>query len=185
VHYRDVHRGDIIVFLKPNPRDAGPGAGLKRAIGIPGDKIHLEHGVVYLNGGVAQNEPYAALPRDDGKPEQMYQPADDFPRFGTPPGAPRCGSQDEPSHVEGPDIVCRGQGFCHGRQPRGLAERRFWGLCRGRTSWGGRCSTTVLPDSEPTDAEMTRDRDRIGSFFDTALHFFTRTRWSRTLHPIK
>ena len=41
---------------------------MKRAIGIPGDKIHLEHGVVYLNG-VAQNEPYAALPRDDGKPE--------------------------------------------------------------------------------------------------------------------
>src|SRR5579863_10270847 len=58
VHYRDIRRGDIIVFLKPNPET--PDLVLvKRAIGIPGDRIHLEHGIVYLNGQ-PQNEPYAA-----------------------------------------------------------------------------------------------------------------------------
>jgi len=44
VHYRDVRRGDIIVFMKPNPET--PDLVLvKRAIGIPGDRIHLEHGL--------------------------------------------------------------------------------------------------------------------------------------------
>src|SRR6202789_1293957 len=78
VRYRDVHRGDIIVFLKPHPET--PDLYLvKRCIGLPGDRIHLEHGVVYLNG-VAQNEPYAQMPRDDGDPEDAYAPyRDDFP----------------------------------------------------------------------------------------------------------
>ena len=49
------------------------------ASGFPGDKIHLEHGIVYLNG-VAQNEPYAAMPRSDGDLEDAYIPyRDDFP----------------------------------------------------------------------------------------------------------
>ncbi len=43
VHYRSVKRGDIIVFLKPNPES--PDLILvKRAIGFPGDLIHLPYG---------------------------------------------------------------------------------------------------------------------------------------------
>ena len=78
MHYREPRRGDIIVFLKPHPET--PDLYLvKRCIGLPGDRIHLEHGVVYLNG-VAQNEPYAQMPRDDGDPEDAYVPyRDDFP----------------------------------------------------------------------------------------------------------
>jgi len=104
VHYRDVHRGDIIVFMKPNPES--PDLVLvKRAIGIPGDKIHLEHGVVYLNG-VAQNEPYAQLPRDDGDSEDVYQQTrDDFPANGVPNGSTELWAQDEPSHIVDGDLV--------------------------------------------------------------------------------
>ena len=83
VHYRPVQRGDVIVFYKPNPES--PDLILvKRCIGIPGDRIHLRHGVVYLNG-VAQNEPYAQQPTDDDDPEHSYVPyRDDFPSI-TPP----------------------------------------------------------------------------------------------------
>src|SRR5271168_2266417 len=83
VYYRDVRRGDIIVFLKPNPET--PDLYLvKRAIGIPGDHIHLRNGIVYLNG-VAQDEPQAGKPVDDGNPQHAYQPyRDDFPSV--PPG---------------------------------------------------------------------------------------------------
>src|ERR1700744_1421654 len=60
--YSEVHRGDIVVFYKPAPESTGEHAPLvKRVIGIPGDRIHLRDGVVYLNG-VAQAEPYAARP---------------------------------------------------------------------------------------------------------------------------
>jgi signal peptidase I len=53
--YRHVDRGDVIVFHFPHQ----PGEHLvKRVIGIPGDRIRLIDGVVYLNGK-AQREPYA------------------------------------------------------------------------------------------------------------------------------
>src|SRR3984885_239251 len=62
LHYRDVRRGDVIVFYKPVEERNGEHIFLvKRVIGIPGDHIHLRNGVVYLNG-VAQVEPQAAKP---------------------------------------------------------------------------------------------------------------------------
>ena len=43
VYYRNVHRGDVIVFFKPGEPDLYL---VKRVIGIPGDRIHLRNGVV-------------------------------------------------------------------------------------------------------------------------------------------
>ena len=60
VHYRDPKRGDVVVFFKPVAENNGEHIPLvKRLIGVPGDRIHLRNGIVYLNG-VAQNEPQAA-----------------------------------------------------------------------------------------------------------------------------
>src|SRR6266852_5054446 len=54
IPYREIKRGDIVVFLSP----VQPGLFVvKRVMGIPGDRIHLKNGVVYRNG-VALNEPY-------------------------------------------------------------------------------------------------------------------------------
>ncbi len=38
--YRHVRHGDIVVFLHPDPHDAGTYV-VKRIIGVPGDRIHL------------------------------------------------------------------------------------------------------------------------------------------------
>src|ERR1700748_2144091 len=74
VHYRDVKRGDIIVFFKPVEENGDHIFLVKRVVGIPGDRIHLRNGIVYLNG-VAQNEPLAAKTTAD-----TYDPyVDDFP----------------------------------------------------------------------------------------------------------
>ncbi len=62
LHYRDVRRGDIVVFYKPTQEANGEHIFVvKRVVGIPGDRIHLRNGIVYLNG-VAQDEPQAAKP---------------------------------------------------------------------------------------------------------------------------
>lgn len=61
-------RGDIITWENDatrelTSRDGGEPAGLiKRIIGLPGDKIELKDGIVYLNGK-PQREPYIAKPR--------------------------------------------------------------------------------------------------------------------------
>jgi len=48
LHYREPKRGDIVVFLKPSadpdPVDGSPRIRflVKRLIGVPGDRIHLQ-----------------------------------------------------------------------------------------------------------------------------------------------
>jgi signal peptidase I len=55
IPYREVRRGDVIVFHFP----LQPAEHLvKRVIGVPGDRIKLVNGIVYLNGR-PQREPYA------------------------------------------------------------------------------------------------------------------------------
>ena len=140
VHYRDVRRGDIIVFLKPNPES--PDLILvKRCIGIPGDRIHLEHGVVYLNG-VAQNEPYAGMPADDGNPFHAYAPyRDDFPS--DLPGIEEQANAnnaslwavDLPNHVVNGDLmVPPGSVFAMGDNRTESLDGRYWGFVPERTS---------------------------------------------------
>jgi signal peptidase I len=67
-----IHRGDLIVFHYPVDSSLHL---VKRVIGLPGDRIHLRDGHVYVNGR-ALFEPYA-----------LYRPSvpdtyrDDFPRL--------------------------------------------------------------------------------------------------------
>jgi len=187
VHHRDIQRGDIIVFMKPNPES--PDLVLvKRTIGVPGDKIHLEHGVVYLNG-VAQNEAYAALPRDDTRdPSDVYEPArDDFPAHGVPTGSTSVWEQDEPTHIDGQDLVVpAGKVFAMGDNREHSLDGRFWGFVPRENIMGRPLfNYWSFESGEEMDTEPPSMGARIGSFFTTAIHIFDKTRWKRTLHMIK
>jgi signal peptidase I len=117
VHYREVHRGDIVVFYKPTEEPNGEHIFLaKRVIGIPGDHIHLGNGIVYLNG-VAQEEPQAAK-----LTSANYDPyVDDFPSVD--PSAelgvtPKWSVQVLTYIQRGNLVVPPRQLFCDGRQPQ-------------------------------------------------------------------
>ena len=184
VRYREPKRGDVIVFLKPNPEE--PDLILvKRLIGVPGDRIHLEHGVVYLNG-VAQAEPYAAMPRVSDDPAEAYEAArDDFPARGTPPSdlTTALWTDELPSHIQNGDLVVPpGKVFAMGDNRTHSADGRFWGFVP-RENILGRPMFNYW-SYETTSAEVEAGNDgfgaKVGSFFKTALHFFDRTRWKRT-----
>jgi signal peptidase I len=66
-----IRRGDVIVFH--DPVDDPSVHLVKRVIGLPGERIHLRDGVVYIND-VAIREPYAVHRR---APADEYR--DDFP----------------------------------------------------------------------------------------------------------
>ncbi len=48
--YRDVERGDIVVFHHPEPHPYL----VKRVVGLPGDRLRIEDGRVVVNGVPAQ-----------------------------------------------------------------------------------------------------------------------------------
>src|SRR5688500_1799779 len=73
--YREIRRGDIVVFLSPQQ----PGLYVvKRIRGVPGDRLRVQNGRLYINGEL-QDEPFV---NHTGMPD----PAGDFPAY-TPDGA--------------------------------------------------------------------------------------------------
>ncbi|HEV2577539.1 MAG TPA: signal peptidase I [Acidobacteriaceae bacterium] len=188
VHYRPVKRGDIIVFLKPNPET--PDLILvKRAIGVPGDHIHLRHGVVYVNG-VAQNEPYAKMPNDnDGDFEDAYQPyRDDFPAIAPPPDiqVTDLWRVDLPTHIQGDDIVVPPDRiFAMGDNRTESLDSRFWGFVPMENIMG-RPMFVYWSFQTPADQEdKTSLGDRMSFMLHVVTHFFSGTRWSRTFHVVR
>ena len=185
VHYRPVKRGDIIVFLKPNPET--PDLILvKRCIGLPGDKIHLSHGVVYING-VPQSEPYAIQPTD-----QNYAPyRDDFPSDlegiesqAALNNAARW-AEEIPSHVvDGDLIVPPDSVFAMGDNRTESLDGRFWGFVPTKNIMG-RPMFVYWSFQTPSDQEeKTSVGDRISFMFHVVIHIFDQTRWKRTFHLV-
>jgi signal peptidase I len=187
VYYRPVHRGDVIVFMKPNPET--PDLILvKRAIGIPGDHIHLRHGVVYVNG-VAQNEPYAKMPGNDDNLQDAYEPyRDDFPSVTPPPEEQltELWREDLPTHIQGDDLVVPpDRVFAMGDNRTESLDSRYWGFVPEENIMG-RPMFVYWSFETPADQEdKTSAADRIGFMFHVVTHLFGGTRWSRTFHVIR
>jgi signal peptidase I len=189
-HYREPQHGDIIVFLKPRPET--PDLYLvKRLIGMPGDRIHLEHGVVYLNG-VAQNQPFAQMP-DDGDPKDAYEPyRDDFPAdlAGIEEAASENNaalwSVDLPSHIQNGEIVVPPNSyFMMGDNRTQSLDSRFWGFVP-RENIVGRPLFIYWSFETPEDQmNKTSISDRISFVGHILLHVFDQTRWSRTFKVVR
>jgi signal peptidase I len=187
VHYRAVRRGDVIVFYKPNPES--PDLILvKRTIGIPGDHIHLRHGVVYLNGA-AQNEPYAIQPSEDGPLSTGFQPyRDDFPSVTPGPDeqVTEVWREELPQHIQGDDLVVPpGYVFAMGDNRTQSLDGRYWGFVPQQNILG-RPLVVYWSFKTPADQEdKTSIGDRIAFMFHIVTHILTGTRWTRTLHVIR
>ena len=211
VHYRDVQRGDVIVFLKPHPET--PDLHLvKRCIGVPGDRIHLRNGVVYLNG-VAQNEPYAQMPIADGDPQHAYSPSrDDFPSGFTDLSiqanddlAARGDCQDQvcierkaidqqtiawvaelPKFIQGDDLVVPpGTVFAMGDNRTESLDGRYWGFVPRENIVGRPMFVYWSFQTPPDQMNKTSIADRIAFMGHVLIHIFDETRWSRTFHVIR
>jgi signal peptidase I len=185
VFYRDVRRGDIIVFFKPGEPDLFL---VKRTIGIPGDHLHLRNGVVYLNG-VAQNEPQAGMPASDDNPQHAFNAyRDDFPAV--PPGpydqVTASWAYDLPNHiVDGDLVVPPGKVFAMGDNRTESLDGRFWGFVP-RENIVGRPMFVYWSFETPAD-QINKQTigERIGFMGHNLIHIFDETRWKRTFHLVK
>ncbi len=189
VHYSKVHRGDIIVFIKPQETNL---ILVKRVVGIPGDHIHLEHGIVYLNG-VPQKEPYASMPTDNSAenddPNQAYFPyRDDFPAIApTLTGdVTATWAVDMPRYLQNGDLVVpAGHYFAMGDNRLVSLDSRYWGFVP-RENILGRPLFVYWSFVTPADqVEKTGVGDRLAFMGHILIHFLGQTRWDRTFHRVQ
>ena len=172
--YRNVRRGDIIVFYKPGE----PGLHLiKRVIGVPGDRIHLRHGTVYVNG-VAQSEPYVIHSFGNYDPYR-----DDFPTAPASPYDPLTPNwrADLAQHVEGGDLVIpAGSYFAMGDNRDNSLDSRYWGFVP-RANIVGSPLFIYWSFVTPANEYLGSTAQKLAFYAHEALHFFDQTRWNRML----
>jgi signal peptidase I len=178
--YRDIRRGDIVVFLSPEEQGLFV---VKRIMGVPGDHIHLRDGAVYRNGQKL-NEPYVQHKMGDYNPYR-----DNFPAV---PPTEMYGVRNERwqqafrSHVEGDDIVVPPNSYFAMGDNRDVSyDSRYWGFIP-RANVIGRPMFIYWSFITPPDQyQMRSPGDRFGFLAHIIIHFFDETRWSRTLRIVK
>lgn len=173
--YRDVRRGDVIVFRYPlNIKEDY----VKRAIGVPGDRIKLVNKELSLNGRIV-NEPYV-IHRSNYP--NLYR--DNFPNYANQEGLPPRAAEMLREHVrDGELVVPRGFVFAMGDNRDDSADSRYWGLVPRENIVG--TPVIIYWSYEATTANLTNPNIGIDHIIDIVTHFFSKTRWNRTFKLIR
>jgi signal peptidase I len=173
--YEDVQRGDIIVFRHPTVLTEDL---VKRCIGIPGDHIKLVAKQVFINGKPL-DEPYvihqdsSLLYRDNfpqGRPEYIQDPK----------AAERAYRMLRDDVVNGELVVPQGGYFAMGDNRDDSLDSRYFGLVP-RDNIFGKPLIIFWSYDAPTEDLLDYNLHHV---FDLATHFFTKTRWNRTLRLV-
>jgi signal peptidase I len=172
--YRDVKRGDIVVFLHPSE----PGMYVvKRVIGIPGDRIHLKDGVVYRNGQPL-GEPYLLR---QGTADEYRE---NFPR-GMPFGATAEWPMVMKQHLQNGELVVPPEGYFGMGDHRDVSQdSRYWGFIPRQNIVGHPLFIYWSFDTPSDQYERRSMGERISFFSHVIVHFFDQTRWGRMFHLV-
>jgi len=180
--YRQIRRGDIVVFLSP----AQPGLYVvKRIMGIPGDRIHLRDGVVYRNGKKL-DEPYVIHQRTDGyDANRAYR--ENFPAV-LPSDFNNLTAAWQltlPQHILGDDLVVPPDSYFAMGDNRDVSyDSRFWGFIP-QENVIGRPMFIYWSFETPRDQyEHTAISERLSFLAHVVFHFFDETRWRRTFKVV-
>jgi len=179
--YQEPKHGDIIVFRYPG--DIAQ-TFVKRVIGVPGDHLHMVKTELFRNG-VKLNEPYVFHKFGDIRDDR-----DNFP------GEPSTFSQTTPLGAElqrrmltenvkdGDIVVPPNCYFAMGDNRDNSLDSRYWGFVPRENIIG---KPIVIYWSYQASTEDLAGNS-VNSLFTHAVdlgeHFFSRTRWSRTLNLI-
>ncbi len=178
-----IHRGDIVVFH--DPVDATLHL-VKRVIGLPGDRLRLHSGRVFINGHPL-NEPYAIY-----RPSPPDNFRDNFPRL-------QSADPEIDSHWwirmrglidNGELIIPTGNYFVMGDNRNDSEDSRYWGFVPHEAIVGKPLIIYFSLQQHDTDDANTLTQEALAenqrsqhpSKIDTLVDF---ARWGRIFHVVK
>jgi signal peptidase I len=173
--YREIRRGDIIVFHYPvDPSQHF----VKRAIGLPGDRIRLREGVVFINGQPL-NEEYAI----------HTLKSFDYYRDNFPIDRDTTGNMNHAWHsvlarhvLHGELVVPNDKYFVMGDNRDQSSDSRYWGFVP-KQAIVGQPLIVYLSVKDQTMAGLDDPNDiRSGRLL---AHFWQFARWNRMFHLIR
>jgi signal peptidase I len=178
--YREVERGDIIVFHHPQPPLL-----VKRVVGIPGDHLRIEDGRVIVNG-VTLDEPYAAF-----EPAPVNPFRDNFPApvYTDPQVDPEWWVQMQNLTQNGALVVPEGEYFVLGDNRNHSKDSRYWGFVP-RQAIVARPLVIYFSLSRPSTTDLEQatlkaEDDRLGHDREISTRLAGFARWKRIFHVVR
>jgi signal peptidase I len=176
--YEDVKRGDIIVFRYPvDIRETL----VKRVVGMPGDRIRLVDGDVYRNGVKVEEKFAQHIFRSNG---EMNGYRDNFPAVA--PNAAEVFPQGmrmlNCCVSNGEIVVPAGHYFAMGDNRDNSSDSRYWGFVPRENIIGK--PVLVWWSYDAGGSDLT-DVVNVHHVLDLATHFFSKTRWERTMKLVR
>jgi len=173
-----IHRGDLIIFHYPVDSSLHL---VKRVIGLPGDRLHLRDGHVYINGNVLP-EPYAVY---RPSPPDSYR--DDFPRLvSADPGV------DSRWWIEMHRLVSQGEltvpqdnYFVLGDNRNNSEDSRYWGFVPGDAIVGKPFLVYFSLNDSRSAAGRTSAAAMAGSGPARTNSLANFARWDRAMHIVR
>jgi len=181
--YRGPARGDIIVFRHPYPPIL-----IKRVVGLPGDRLRIVSGQVFINS-VALREPYVAL-----EPAPPNPARDNFPGtlYSDPEMDPDWWRQMQSLTRNGELIVPPDEYFVLGDNRNHSKDSRYWGFVPREAIMArplviyfslDRPSSTDVEQNPQQPARPPAD-DKLGLERELVAKVAAFARWRRIFHVV-
>ena len=166
--YREVRRGDIVVFKKPGDDVNDGNVLVKRAVGVPGDTIKVRDKALSVNGRPADGPSVQHIDSETYRPgdaaaSEMALVRDQFGPFRVPPG----------------DF------FGMGDNRDNSLDSRFWGPIPRQNIFGRPFLLYWSYEAEPNSHIWRGTAAKIRQLAGVAIHFFSRTRWDRMFRLVR
>ena len=173
--YLNIERDQIIVFRYPlDPATYF----VKRVVGIPGDRLHLNQKQLYRNG-VALEEPYSV-----NKSGRIEDYRDNFPTLPTGPAFPEWASELQDHLQDGDLVVPPDHYFVMGDNRDFSSDSRYWGFVPRENIVGKPFVIYWSFETSSEEYRRTSVADYLNKVTDVIFHFPQKTRWSRMFRLI-
>lgn len=180
-HFEAIHRGDVVVFHYPRDPEK---SYIKRVIAIPGDRVRIQDGKVYING-LPLDEPYAAF-----EPAPPNDFRDNFPAhvYSDPQVDPDWWRQMQSLTRNGELLVPAGEYFVMGDNRNHSNDSRYWGFVP-RQAIVARPLVIYFSLRRPsgTDVQQAAQQasdDRLGHERDLSARLTGFARWKRIFRVV-